>query len=1125
MGVFQKPLDPTTMSRRTHLSLVFLCFCMVQAYAHSPGHAVRFTRNMGQWDTRVLYRAPVRGATVFFEAGGLTWSKYADEVHELVHRASEMSVEERSSTVLNGHAWHMGFHQPATPIAVDAEKTLPGYENYFIGAERSRWRGHVKAFGALVYGNVWPGVDIRYHSVGGDLKYDILVEAGADPGHIGFTFAGILGARVDDQGRFVVRTSVGDVVEMAPIAFYADDHAPISCSFAWRDGVLRFELPGDLDRTRPMVIDPLLIASTLSGATGDDNYGHCATYDEEGNIYTGARNFGPTYPATLGAFQTTMGGGGTDMSFSKYDPDGSTLFWASYLGGSGGENPHSMIVNSAGELCVLGTSNSTDFPLSQNAVDDELGGTDITVTHFSQDGATLIGSTFLGGADQDGSNNMFGNYGETYRGEIFLDGNDNILIASCTSSSDFPTTPGCFQIALAGAQDGVVVKLSPDCSALLFSTFVGGANNDNVMGIRLAVNGDVLITGATQSADHPVGSAGAQTTFIGGERDGYVMRFDGEASALVAGTFFGTDESDRPYFIDTDLNDDIWIYGQSDGSIPITPTGTFGVEDGPIFVSKLAADLSAVLVSTTIGGSAGWNGAGGTVPVAFLVDVCGNIYISGYNSSDGLPTTADALYTDNSFYLAAFEPEMSALIFGTYYGGSHVDGGTSRFDKNGIVYQGVCSGMGSLQTTPGAWATSQSISWDVGVFKIDFGTAGVNAAGASAVNTGCAPIQVDFSNESSGDTWLWDFGDGSPEVEAFEPSHLYTEPGDYSVRLIAMDSLSCNLADTVYFQITIGAQQPIAAAMTWEQVEDCTQLAIRAVNQSTGDPLDHIWTTSDGAEYVGDSITHAFLDPGAYTVTLIAFDPTGCSASDTIITNVEVEPFTLDVDLEDRRLCEEWNTLDLDASAYDGSFLWSTGETTPIVTVGEVGSYWVTITVNGGCSGTDTVQVLPPNERELGFDRTVCPGEDVELRIPLDDAIAYSWGDQGNARSIFVPGEAMTYGFSVIDADGCIFSDSAEVLLYDSDVQLFAPNAFSPNDDGFNDTFQMYGFGERTVDLAIYDRWGEQVYWTNDLLRPWDGSYKGSVVRNDLYVYVLRYTGICTGQKEIQRIGHVTVVR
>lgn len=1114
------------MISRALLSLVLIAGVSVHdACAHHPQGAVRFTQNFGQWDQRVLFKAPVNGAAVFMERNALTWVKYADEAFGKVHDAMEMTEAERNATQLRGHAWRMHFVAGRSDVKVEGHDQLEGYENFFLGNDRSAWRGHVKGYSSIMYQNVWSGVDMHLHSIDGNLKYDVLVAPGADLNSIAFSYEGILDAHVDERGSFVLSTSVGEVTELAPVAYYTDDHTPVPCEFLWSKGTLRFKLPADLDRKRALTIDPVLIASTLSGATGSSNYGHCATYDNEGNIYTGARNFGVTYPATVGAFQTNMGGGGTDMSFSKYNPTGTTLIWASYLGGSNGENPHSMIVNTLGELCVLGTTNSANFPVTQNAFDNSLGGTDITITHFSASGATLIGSTFIGGAGQDGLNDMFGNYGEAYRGEIFLDANNNILIASCTSSSDFPTTPGCFQNTLAGGQDAVVLSITPDCSALNYSTLVGGAQDDNAMGIRLAMNGDILITGATESTDMPVGTGGAEPTFLGGDRDGYVLRLSPNAAQIIVGTFFGTNEEDRPYFIDTDLNDDVWIYGQTDGDLSIFPTGTFGVADGPIFVAKLLANLTSVELNTTIGGDAGWNGPGGTVPVAFLVDLCGNIFISGYNSSGGLPTTSDALYIGNSFYLAAFEPEMSAIIFGTYYGGSHVDGGTSRFDKNGIVYQGVCSGMGSLQTTPGAWATTQSISWDVGVFKIDFGTSGVNAAGASAVNTGCAPIQVDFSNASTGDTWFWDFGDGTPLVEAYEPSHLYTQPGEYQVSLIAMDSLSCNLADTVFFQITIGAQQPVEAAFIWEQERDCSELRIRAVNQSTGDPLDHIWLLSDGAQYQTDSIVHVFATQGVHEVMLIALDPTGCSASDTLLTTVEVQPITIDLDFQDQRLCEEWVSVPLDASSVEGTYTWSTGETTAIIQATEYGEYWVTVVDPAGCVGSDTLSVLEPLEYDLRVGTTVCPGESTELMIPLGNARVYAWSNGVNARSIQVPGEEMTYTFFVIDADGCFHSDSATVSLYDSDVQIFAPNAFSPNNDGFNDTFQLFGFGERVVDLAIYDRWGEQIYWTNDMARPWDGSYNGTAVRNDLYVYVLRYNGMCTGQEEFQRVGHVTVVR
>ncbi|MBK9765472.1 MAG: gliding motility-associated C-terminal domain-containing protein [Flavobacteriales bacterium] len=1093
------------------------------AHDHGPVK-VRFTQNKGQWDANVLFRTGVNGATVFMERNGSSWVKFADDVDGAMHDAMEMSKEERAATILRGHAWRLRFHEPQGDLTIQAKSVLPGYENFFFGNDPSKWNGHVQGYGELVYKGVWEGIDVRYHATNGNLKYDVLLAAGADAENVAFRYEGIDGSSISKDGRLVLSTSVGEVIELQPVAFYSDGgQEPLACSYQLRNGVLRFVLPVNYDHSRPVTIDPILIASTLSGATGASNYGHCATYDSNGNIYSGARNFGPTYPATTGAFQVAMGGGYTDMSFSKYNPDGSDLIWASYLGGDDGENPHSMIVNSLGELCVLGSTSSANFPTTVGAIDNTLGGeADITVTHISADGTTLLGSTFLGGAASDGLNDMYANYGEQYRGEIFLDGANNILISTCSSSSDFPVTPGCFQTTLGGGQDGIVASILPDCSGLVYSTYIGGTSDDNALGIRLALNGDILVTGGTESTDFPVTASGNVSASIGG-RDGYVVRLTPNASNMVVGTYFGTTDDDGSYFLDTDFNDDVWIYGQSDGTIPILPASTYGQATGPVFIAKLSSDLSTVLLTTTIGPSGG--GFGGAVPVAFLVDVCDNIYISSYNSTPGLPTTPDALYTNGSFYLAAFEPDMTNILFGTYYGGSHVDGGTSRFDKNGIVYQGVCSGTGSLQTTAWAWATDQSIGWDIGVFKIDFGVAGVNAAGASAINTGCAPIQVDFSNESSGDTWRWDFGDGSPQVEAFEPSHLYSEPGDYLVRLIAQDSLACNLADTVYFPIQIGAQQPIQAGLDWEQVQDCTELRITAVNTSIGAPLDHTWVLSDGTEYTTDSISHVFSDEGTYDVSLIATDPTGCSQSDTITTLVTVAPIVFNFDLLDRMLCADVSSVPLDASVVVGDYTWSTGETTATIQAYEVGTYWVTVTNQAGCIGTDTVQVIEPNILELAFEVETCPGIDAALRIPLDNATSYLWDNGSTSRNREVEGIEGFYAFTVIDANGCAHVDSASVTLYDSDTQLFAPNAFTPNGDGINDTFQFTGYGDRTLDMTIFDRWGEQLYQTGSMATPWDGSYKGKPVANDVYVYVLKYTGLCTGQEEFQHTGHVTVVR
>ncbi|MFZ1332517.1 MAG: hypothetical protein WAR83_10010, partial [Flavobacteriales bacterium] len=490
-----------TMHRSIRNLILLVALLPLTAFAeHDHGsEAVRFTRNIGQWDHQVLYKSGVNGASVFMERNGMSWVKYEDGTSEIIHDSPALSKAERDALVIKGHAWRMRFLAPSQDVSVAVGDLQPGYENYFLGNDPSKWKHHVPAFGELTYNEVWDGIDVRYHAIDGNLKYDILLEANANATDIGFYFEGLDGISVNADGQLIMSTSVGNVVELKPVAFYSDgSKESLKCDFQVQDGKLRFILEEGYDRDRPVTIDPVLIASTLSGATGSSNYGHCATYDSAENIYSGARNFGPTYPATVGAFQTTMGGGGTDMSFSKYNPDGSNLIWATYLGGSSGENPHSMIVNSLGELCILGSTSSSDYPVSSAALSSaNAGGTDMVITHFSADCSSVIGSTYIGGAADDGFNAMWGNYGESYRGEIFLDDANNILVASFSSSANFPTTAGCLQGTLGGGQDAVVLAIQPNCSSLIYSTYLGGTDDDSGMGLRIAANGDVIVTGGT----------------------------------------------------------------------------------------------------------------------------------------------------------------------------------------------------------------------------------------------------------------------------------------------------------------------------------------------------------------------------------------------------------------------------------------------------------------------------------------------------------------------------------------------------------------------------------------------------------------------------------------------------
>ncbi|MDP4586779.1 MAG: hypothetical protein NWS86_01250, partial [Flavobacteriales bacterium] len=253
-----------------------------------------------------------------------------------------------------------------------------------------------------------------------------------------------------------------------------------------------------------LIIDPELIFSTYSGSFSD-NFGFTATFDNDGHLYSGSSAFGNGYPTTLGAYQEVWGGGdgqgnlaGTDIAISKYELDGTSMIYSTFLGGANDELPHSLICNAAGELIVLGTSSSPNYPTSTSAYSSDfqggtniapsgvgvqyVNGSDIVITKLSASGASLIASTFLGGSGNDGVNAspiLKFNYADEFRGEVELDEEENILIASCTYSNDFPIFNG-IQNNNAGGLDGIITKLNPELSEIIWSTYYGGSGDDGV---------------------------------------------------------------------------------------------------------------------------------------------------------------------------------------------------------------------------------------------------------------------------------------------------------------------------------------------------------------------------------------------------------------------------------------------------------------------------------------------------------------------------------------------------------------------------------------------------------------------------------------------------------------------
>ncbi len=1068
---------------------------------------IEFIANQNQFHENVLFEASIGGLDkVFLEDNAFTYVVHEDDAVQLLHDSKlKNNNTEFNQISVKGHAYKVEFLN-AQQSSIRGNSKQNQFYNYFLGNDSARWASNVSVYHEAKYSSLYPGIDLLSYSSHGHLKYDFIVSPNADLDVLALKYEGVDDMTVNKEGDLVIKTSVKDIIEKAPVAYQEINNKRIfvDCNYILKDQIIRFDFPQGYDKNYPLVIDPEVVASTLTGTTISRNFGHTASFDNAGNIYLGGVSFGVGYPTETGSFQTFYGGGYTDMAVCKFNPDGTDLIYATYIGGGETDSPHSIVVDNNQQLCILGSTNSPDFPTTSNAFQKILGGMeDIALIKLNQNGSALVGSTFLGGTLTDGLNlsSLNTNYGEQFRGEIILDHQGNILVASNSSSSDFPITPNAFQSNLTidignplDNQDGVVFKMNSDLSTLFWSTYLGSNDMDTAFGIRSNDLGEIYITGTAGSENFPTTTGTYQSNWPGGEESAYIAVLSSNGQELLRSTFWGTDQDDHSYFLDIDEDENVHIYGQSKGVIPITP-GAYSANPGSHqYLAAFTADLESLVYSTVIGNGPSSSGPFwfeyDFVPVAFMVDKCNGIYFSGYYAQPGLPLTADAIpgVNGNAFYLGVLEPDASALKFATYFGhADHVDGGTSRFDKGGVVYQAVCSCTGSqLETEPGAWAEGQTEYCDMGVFKIDFNISTVTSqASFDQSASGCAPYTIDFKyTGQDGESYFWDFGDGNSSNEE-NPSYTFVDPGSYTVMLVAENLNSCNLRDTAYTQIDVldgtsssrdtsicGGDNFLFldattqnASYTWQDgstgasfqatsegtywvdivIAGCSRRDTFNVNNSAsiGNLLDESVNLCSANEYLieidnPDASTFLWEDnssgssllvssDGVYSVTVT--DSEGCKVKDSIEVNFDAVP---NVALgEDVFICEG-QYVALESNFTQGEFLWQDGSTDPDLITNVPGVYTLEVTIDG-CTGQDEVEVFPTPELDpdLGPDLVLCDESSITLDATLPNVISYLLND----GSTMPTKEFTTSGLKsvfVIDNYGCGVLEQIRIDFVDS---------------------------------------------------------------------------------------------
>ena len=1125
------------------------------------------------------------------------------------------TLKNNNPITLHGHTYEVKFLNANPNPTIIPEKKLDTYNNYFIDNNPNKWASNCKIFTAITYKNIYPNVDVRYYTEKGKLKYDIIVHPGGDVEKIVLYYEGVEGLKIKNE-KLIVKTSIGEVQELAPYSFQsnANGRKDVPCKFEVKGNIVRFKIQGKIDNDATLVIDPTWIFSTFTGSTAD-NWGYTATYDAQGNFYAGGIVFNNGFPTSNGAYQTTFQGGNNlegisayDIAIIKFNPTGTNRIYATYLGGSNGnEQPHSLVVDNSGNLIIAGRTSSNNYPTTfQNF--GSTGGWDIILTKLNATGTALIGSRKIGGSGDDGVNirtkyplpqrdeSIRRNYGDDARSEVITDASGNILLASCTQSSNYPTTPGAAQ-TIKGAtpsgvntryQDGVVIKTSPDLSNIIFSTFLGG-NGDDAAYV-LAINpttSNIYVAGGTQSTDLLGDKTGTIfPNYQGGLTDGFITVLTNDGSQFLKTTYIGTNATDIVFGIQFDKFSYPYIMGTTTGTWPIS-NAAFNQPNGKQFIAKLNLDLSGWQFSTAFGTTVGPN----ISPFAFLVDRCSNIYVSGwggginkrdYNTGDtyGLPVTSNAIKptTDGKdMYFMVLEKNAASLLYGSFFGqndvgndvGEHVDGGTSRFDANGTIYQSICANCNSttsFPTTNGVWASTNGMSGNgcnLAAIKIAFDFSGVGSAVQSAINgvrdtSGCVPLTVSFRDTiANAVKYTWRFGDGSPDTSSTNPfiQHTYNFVGDYQVRLISIDSFSCNISDTSFTTLRVRNDDAILGFTPIKQLP-CDALKFNFVNNSIPPankpfrPNSFKWDFGDNSASLvsgNQVVTHSYAAPGTYIVRMILIDTNYCNEPDTSVQTIRVAPLVKAQMQTKASGCVPYNAVFTNTSLAGTDFIWDFGDGSPVSTTvnpthiyastgtftiklialdsntcNKIDSTFFTLTVSANPTSAFVYAPQPPvantsiifTNNSLGGNRYKWDFGDGDTLITtsLNTPVSHIY----NATKTFNACLITSNIYSCRDTS-CQQLKAVVVPVYD------VPNAFTPNGDGLNDVVKVEGYGIEKMNWRIYNRWGTLVFSSTNKNNGWDGKLNNKIQPQDVYTYTLELE--FTDGTNISRKGDISLLK
>lgn len=1134
-----------------HFFALFIFFTGQNLHAQERG----FIPNKGQWPSPVLYRTSLGNHKIWLQADAITYQLIRASAHPLANEHARRHGEPTDTSRYRAHVFKVLFEGAQLVSARpegDFSKTL---YSYYLGKNPAQWKSGISSSSRVRYPDLYPGADLVLHSADDYLKYDFELDPGNDGSQISLKVEGADKIWLE-KGVLKIKTQVGILEEHIPKAYQLiqGTSVPVVCEYRLERNRIRFRFPNGLNKNYPTVIDPQLVFFTYSGSLSD-NWANTAVSDNLGNSYTAGTVFSSSFPTTTGAFDRTYNGtpgtlredySGYDIGILKFDPSGSSLLACTFLGGRYAETPHSLAVDQFQNLLILGTTSSNNFPVTSGAFQtsfqggpiefpfgflesdpDEFPaytlGSDLFITRLKSDGSTLLNSTYFGGAGTDGLmsvvENLVTNYGDQFRGDLLVDSSNHVYVASHTHSANL-SLPGAFQTGLSGLMDGLVLKFTPDLSELVWGTLMGGSGEDAFFGMRLLGKDRLVLCGGTTSKNFPTTSDAFQRQSAGGLLDGSLVVLNRNTGALVASTFLSTNQYDQAYLVDVDAEDQVYVFGQTSGNMPRTEN-TFGNNRGGQFIHKYNPQLSTQAWATTFGPTPNQPNI---VPVGFMVDSCFRIFLSGWGGNVnysgpgfaggkcfGMPISNDALQPvtgdSSDFYFLVLERNARSMIYGTYLGassrrGEHVDGGTSRFDRHGVITQAVCgcrdfsNPNNFFRGTAGAYQPNvRSSNCNNGVLKFNLLDLKVKFNLDGEIK---CPRTLSLTNLSeNGRDYVWYFGNGDSLVSNSRVvNYVYPNPGTYIITLKAENPLTCKAVALAFDTVSI--PDPLQLPPKFESDSFCV-----------GDSL--FPSFPEIAQYqVSWSPTRYLSNPGVYNPII-----TPLGSQDYVISvrnnegcvskvNYRVQNRKLNLGLKIEKDFEPCSGLykvrflsDKDSS---DRYIWYIGNSD--TAYGRVvereyrqnGMYPIRLNgIRESCeeNAFDTlflrnqkVAVLPDFELLPVFENCADPQYQFINKTLNGDFYTWDFGDGFKSTEVNPTHRYEAPGTYQVSLEG-VKSNCKEVkILSFTTVDFFVPNLITLNQDTRNENFVVRGL-QPGWGLEVYNRWGKKVFESADYQNNW----------------------------------------